>query len=110
VGPEALAAVAASSSTGPAAAVVVGEPGRRSCCGSTGGRAKGAGSHEALATAARVGAGSDPGVGGRRTRLAWLDALRVDHEAAMQENDHEALLRAAEAREAAAAGLDWRRS
>jgi DNA-binding CsgD family transcriptional regulator len=61
---------------------------------------------EALATTARLGAGSDPGAGGRRARLAWLDALRVDYEAAMQEGDHEALLRAAEAREAAAAGLD----
>jgi DNA-binding CsgD family transcriptional regulator len=41
-----------------------------------------------------------------RTRRAYLDALRLDYEAAVMEGDAEALLRAAELREAAARGLD----
>jgi DNA-binding CsgD family transcriptional regulator len=41
-----------------------------------------------------------------RTRRAYLDALRLDYEAAVMEGDLEAMLRAAEAREAAARGFD----
>jgi len=41
-----------------------------------------------------------------RARRAYLDALRLDYEAAMQESDAEALLHAAEAREAAALGFE----
>jgi DNA-binding NarL/FixJ family response regulator len=41
-----------------------------------------------------------------RSRLAYIDALRFDYEAAVMEGDTEAILRAAEAREAAARGLD----
>jgi DNA-binding CsgD family transcriptional regulator len=41
-----------------------------------------------------------------RARRAYIDALRLDYEAAMQEGDPEALLRAAEAREAAARGFE----
>jgi hypothetical protein len=37
-----------------------------------------------------------------RTRRAYIDALRLDYEAAVMEGDTEAMLRAAEAREAAA--------
>ena len=43
---------------------------------------------------------------GTRARRAYIDARRLDYEAAMQEGDIEALLRAAEAREAAARGFD----
>jgi DNA-binding CsgD family transcriptional regulator len=39
-------------------------------------------------------------------RRAYIDALRLDYEAAMQEGDAKALLAAAEAREAAARGFD----
>jgi DNA-binding CsgD family transcriptional regulator len=41
-----------------------------------------------------------------RARRAYLDALQLDYEAAMQEGDLEALARAAETREAASRGLD----
>ena len=41
-----------------------------------------------------------------RARLAYLDALRLEYEAAVMAGDAEALLRAAERREAAARGLD----
>jgi DNA-binding CsgD family transcriptional regulator len=62
---------------------------------------------EAVSAATRMAAGR----GGverldRRARQAHLDALRLDYEASVQEGDLEALLRAAEAREAAARGLD----
>ena len=41
-----------------------------------------------------------------RTRRAYLEALRLDYEAAVMEGDAEALLHAAELRETAARGLD----
>jgi DNA-binding CsgD family transcriptional regulator len=41
-----------------------------------------------------------------RMRRAYLEALRLDYEAAVMEGDRKAVLRAAEAREAAARGLD----
>ena len=41
-----------------------------------------------------------------RARRAYIDALRLDYEAAMQQGDAKALLAAAEAREAAARGFD----
>jgi hypothetical protein len=41
-----------------------------------------------------------------RMRRAYIDALRLDYEAAVMEGDLEAMLRAAEAREAAARGFD----
>ena len=41
-----------------------------------------------------------------RTRRAYVDALRLDYEAAVMEGDPEAVLRAAEAREAAARHVD----
>jgi DNA-binding CsgD family transcriptional regulator len=41
-----------------------------------------------------------------RARRAYLDALRLEYESAMQEGDNEALLRAAEQREAAAQGFE----
>jgi DNA-binding CsgD family transcriptional regulator len=41
-----------------------------------------------------------------RTRRAYIDALRLDYEAAVMEGDPEAVLRAAEAREAAARHVD----
>lgn len=41
-----------------------------------------------------------------RTRRAYIDAFRLDYEAAVMEGDREAMLRAAEAREAAARGFD----
>lgn len=61
---------------------------------------------EALATAASVQARSAGSADVQRARRAYLGALRLDYEAAMQEGDREALLRAAEASEAAAQGLD----
>jgi DNA-binding CsgD family transcriptional regulator len=42
----------------------------------------------------------------RRERRAYLDALRLEYESAMQEGDSEALLRAAEQRETAARGFE----
>jgi DNA-binding CsgD family transcriptional regulator len=42
----------------------------------------------------------------RRARRAYLDALRLEYESAMQWGDSEALLRAAEQREAAARGFE----
>jgi DNA-binding CsgD family transcriptional regulator len=62
--------------------------------------------HQAVAAATRLaarfgGAGADEG----RARRAYLEALRLDYEAAVQEDDRDALLRAAEARESAARGL-----
>jgi DNA-binding CsgD family transcriptional regulator len=42
----------------------------------------------------------------RRARLAYLDALRLQYESAMQEGDPEGLLRAAEEREASAQGFE----
>jgi DNA-binding CsgD family transcriptional regulator len=53
----------------------------------------------ALATRAGGMAGLDP-----RGRRAYIDALRLDYEVAVLEGDREALLRAAEAREAAVRG------
>jgi DNA-binding CsgD family transcriptional regulator len=41
-----------------------------------------------------------------RSRRAYIDALRLEYEAGVMEGDTEAVLRAAEAREAAARGLD----
>jgi DNA-binding CsgD family transcriptional regulator len=62
---------------------------------------------EALAAATSVAELSGgAGISAQRARRAYLDALRLDYEAAMQEGDREALLRTAEAREAAARGLD----
>jgi DNA-binding CsgD family transcriptional regulator len=63
--------------------------------------------HEAVAAATRLATQSG-GVGAldARARRAYIDALRLDYEAAMQEGDAKALLRAAEAREAAARGFD----
>jgi DNA-binding CsgD family transcriptional regulator/tetratricopeptide (TPR) repeat protein len=43
---------------------------------------------------------------GARARRAYIDALRLDYEAAMQEGDTDALLRAAETTEAAARGFE----
>jgi DNA-binding CsgD family transcriptional regulator len=62
---------------------------------------------EAVATATRLAAK----LGGvemlsARARRAYIDALRLDYEAAIQEGDTDALLRAAEAREAAARGFE----
>jgi len=62
---------------------------------------------QAVAAATRLAAESggvaalDP-----RARRAYIDALRLDHEAAVMKGDREGLLRAAEAREAAARGFD----
>jgi DNA-binding CsgD family transcriptional regulator len=42
----------------------------------------------------------------RRARRAYLDALRLEYETAMQEGDNEGLLRAAEQRESAARGFE----
>ena len=53
--------------------------------------------------AARAGGAGGLGV---RARRAYLDALGLDYEAAMQEDNREALRRAAEAREAGARGFD----
>jgi hypothetical protein len=62
---------------------------------------------EAARAAARLaarsgGAGSLEG----RARRAYVEALRLDADAALQEGDAEAMLRAAQKREAAARGLD----
>jgi DNA-binding CsgD family transcriptional regulator len=62
---------------------------------------------EAVAAAKRIAAR----VGGvtaldRRARRAYLDALRLEYESAMQDGDPEGLLRAAEQREAAARGFE----
>jgi DNA-binding CsgD family transcriptional regulator len=62
---------------------------------------------EAVAAATRLASGA----GGLAAleppaRRAYIDALRIDYEAAMQEGDPGSLLRAAEARAAAARGLD----
>jgi len=62
---------------------------------------------EAVAAATRIATRSggaralDP-----RAHHAYIDALRLDYEAAVMEGDTEAMLRTAEAREAAARGLD----
>jgi DNA-binding CsgD family transcriptional regulator len=63
--------------------------------------------HEAVAMATKItarpgGAGDREG----RARRAFLDALRLSYEAAMQEEDYEGLLRVAEQREAEARGFD----
>lgn len=62
---------------------------------------------EAVAAATRLAAGAG-GVDDMQepARRAYIDALRLDYEAAMQEGDVEALLRAAEEREAAARGFE----
>jgi DNA-binding NarL/FixJ family response regulator len=62
---------------------------------------------EAVAAATRLASGAG-GLGalGAPARRAYIDALRIDYEAAMQEGDPASLLRAAEAREAAARGFD----
>jgi DNA-binding CsgD family transcriptional regulator len=62
---------------------------------------------EAVAAATSLASGSG-GVAAldARARGAYIDALRVDYEAAMQEGDPGSLLRTAEAREAAARGFD----
>jgi DNA-binding CsgD family transcriptional regulator len=62
---------------------------------------------EAVAAATRLATGSG-GVRAldARTRRAYLDALRLDYEAAVMEGDQQGVLRAAEAREAAARGFD----
>ncbi|HYT51980.1 MAG TPA: AAA family ATPase [Gaiellaceae bacterium] len=62
---------------------------------------------KAVTAALRLGAGSD-GLAGleARARRAYIDTLRLDYEAAVMTGDSEALLRAAEAREAAARGFD----
>jgi DNA-binding CsgD family transcriptional regulator len=62
---------------------------------------------EAVAAATRLAAGAG-GVDAlqEHVRRAYVDALRLDYEAAMQEGDAEALLHAAEAREAAARGFE----
>jgi DNA-binding CsgD family transcriptional regulator len=62
---------------------------------------------EAVATATSLATGAG-GVTAmeEHARRAYIDALRLDYEAAMQEGDTEALVRAAEAREAAARGFE----
>lgn len=62
---------------------------------------------EAVAAAERLATrfGGAPGLA-ERARRAYIDALRLDYEAAVTEGDIEAMLRAAEAREAAARGFD----
>jgi DNA-binding CsgD family transcriptional regulator len=62
---------------------------------------------EAVAAATRLASGSG-GVDAleARARRAYIDALRIEYEAAMQGGDPVSLLRAAEAREAAARGFD----
>lgn len=62
---------------------------------------------EAVAAATRLATGSG-GVRAldARARRAYLDALRLDYEAAVMEGDQQGVLRAAEAREAAARGFD----
>ena len=61
----------------------------------------------AVASATRL-AGRRGGVDGLdvRTRRAYVDALRLEYEAAVTEGDWEAVIHAAEAREAAARGLE----
>jgi DNA-binding CsgD family transcriptional regulator len=61
----------------------------------------------AVASATRL-AGRRGGVEGLdvRTRRAYVEALRLEYEAAVTEGDWEAVIRAAEAREAAARGLE----
>jgi DNA-binding CsgD family transcriptional regulator len=62
---------------------------------------------EAVAAASRlaIGSGGVDALDGQG-RQAYIDAFRLDYETAMQEGDTAALLRAAEAREAAARGFD----
>ena len=62
---------------------------------------------EAVAAAAGLAA-SAGGVAAfdARARRAYIDALRLDYEAAVMKGDREGVLRAAEAREAAARGFD----
>ena len=62
---------------------------------------------KAVAAATRVAtrSGGVPALDAR-ARRAYVDALRLDYEAAVMEGDLEGMLRAAEAREAAARGLD----
>jgi DNA-binding CsgD family transcriptional regulator len=63
--------------------------------------------HEAVAAATGLAAEAG-GVDSleERARRAYIDALRLDYEAAVQEGDFSALIDAAEAREAAARGFD----
>jgi DNA-binding CsgD family transcriptional regulator len=62
---------------------------------------------EAVAAAERLAteAGGVSELDGR-ARRAYIDALRLDYEAAVMEGDREAMLRAAQTREAAARGFD----
>jgi DNA-binding CsgD family transcriptional regulator len=60
---------------------------------------------EAVAEAKRLLGSGDPASLDERARQAYVDALRLDYEAAMQEGDAEAVLRSAEERETAARGL-----
>ncbi|MGH2796585.1 MAG: LuxR C-terminal-related transcriptional regulator [Thermoleophilaceae bacterium] len=60
---------------------------------------------DAVAAAKRLLGSADLNALDRRARHAYVDALRLDYEAAMQEGDAAALLCAAEDREAAARGL-----
>lgn len=63
---------------------------------------------DAVAAAARLTDQSGRAAGGddRRLRHVYLEALRLSYEAAMQEEDYEALLRVAQRREAEARGFD----
>jgi DNA-binding NarL/FixJ family response regulator len=58
--------------------------------------------HEVVAAAERLAAQTD----NPRTRRAYLDALRLEYEAALQDGDLTALRRAAETRETASRGLE----
>jgi DNA-binding CsgD family transcriptional regulator len=63
--------------------------------------------HKAVSTASSLvaRAGGIPGLQPRERR-AYIDALRLEYETAVQEDDPEAVLRCAEAREAAARGFE----
>lgn len=62
---------------------------------------------EAVAAANRLAAqAGGPGALDRRGRRAYVDALQLEYEAAVQESDPETMLRSAEARAAAARGFD----
>ncbi len=66
--------------------------------------------NEAVRTARRLGRSAGGADGKHRLRRAWLDALRIGYEAAMQHGDPRALLRTAEEWETAArrAGVEDR--
>ena len=61
---------------------------------------------EAVSTAKRLAARAGVETLDPRERGAYLDALRLEHETAVQEDDLETMLRCAEAREEAARGFD----